>query len=200
MTAAVSSPHCSGDACSAANRAASGSMADRSSLSDCRWTSRSGPASRQRMMLGSNGFQCSGGEHGDADPPAHGDQAHRIEHPDRLANHGAGYTQFAGGLVGHDPAAGRQRTGNDVPTPALDDGVVQLLRLVGVSHPVSMPLVADSSHSTSAKWLNHSIYYASHLVFMRCIRHLRSSRIRQRRSGGARTRRRGSGPTCPETR
>ncbi len=49
----VSSAHCSGVACSAARPAATGSIAERSTVSERSWRGRSAPASRQRMTCGS---------------------------------------------------------------------------------------------------------------------------------------------------
>src|SRR5690242_11699889 len=61
MTAAVSAPHWSGVACSAASAAAVGSTPVRSWLSDRSCAGRSGPASRQRISRGSRTFHSSRG-------------------------------------------------------------------------------------------------------------------------------------------
>ena len=47
--------------------------------------------------------------------------------PDPIVPSGTN-AQLGGGLIGHDPGAGRQGSGHDVPAPPLHDGVVQLLR------------------------------------------------------------------------
>ncbi|CAM5522813.1 hypothetical protein SGLAM104S_00863 [Streptomyces glaucescens] len=49
----VSSAHCSAVACWAVSRAATGSIAERSTVSERSWCGRSAPASRQRMTCGS---------------------------------------------------------------------------------------------------------------------------------------------------
>ena len=61
MTAPVSIPHCCGMACPAAAKPAAGSNPARCSDSERSCASRPLPASRQRVTIGSNTFQCSRG-------------------------------------------------------------------------------------------------------------------------------------------
>ena len=66
-----------------------------------------------------------GGRHGDPKSLSNGQQTHGFQHPDSFPDDGPRNTEEEGGIISADAMTRRQRTGDDIRAPALDDRVMK---------------------------------------------------------------------------